>query len=109
MIVWHMYTRSEDLGRTTIGIFEDAEKGLQFIRSFGFKQEIYFSRKGLTYTQNNMYTLEFTSKEAIENGFLDMYKSCFLEKRVMKEAVRTLCLEEVELNKQLSFTLEEED
>lgn len=104
-----MYTRSEDLGRTTVGIFEEAEKGLQFIRSFGFKQEIFFSHKGSTYTENNVYTLEFTSKEAIENGFLDMYKSCFLEKRAMKEAVHTLYLEEVELNKQLSFTLEEED
>lgn len=109
--VWHMYLILEASSSSfTIGIFENEQKGIQFIRSFGFKQDIacgtYINELG---DSQGRYAMEFYAQEALEKDFLDMY-TYFPSERGNRgrDLIHVLYLDEIELNTQVTITLGKE-
>jgi hypothetical protein len=104
--VWQLYVNlgPGGGGKTTIAIFDEEKKGLKFIESFEIGSEIVFYDR--RHDDACYYIMEFNSKQAIDSGFLDMYKLQYLEKNDM---VYALILEEIPLNQQLVRIVPEED
>lgn len=104
--VWQLYVNfgPGGGGKTTIAVFENDDRGLQFIESFKMGGEIVLYER--RHDNVNYYAMEFTAKQAIDSQFLDMTK---MPNSGRDDVLYLLVLEEVKLNKQLVMVIPEED
>lgn len=107
--VWQLYSDFgiSGSGKTTIAFFENDQKGLDFINSFEMDAKIeFFDNKKSGGMEHSYYMMQFTAPEAIESGFLDMYK---LQYWNPEDTVYVLYLEEIPLNRQLIAVVPEDN